>query len=513
MASRNSRSSRPAARSSRVPQSARAVRSTKAAQSGRIGPRHEAERFSRSSYGSGGSKAHPSTFQAAYTPGSQGRNAQGAYARKGATGQYAWNNPQYSRAASRGRGRGKKIALGVLAAVVVAVIGCGTAFALYINSIDKELIGNKTQEEMQALQDVLAPRTNFDEPFYIMLIGSDRRTDDDSMGARSDTNIVVRVDPTQSLVTLVSIPRDTKIDIDGYGTNKFNAAYNYGGAAATIEEANQLCGVEISHYAEVNFDELVQLVDVVGGVDVDVEERIDDPDAGNIVIEAGLQHLDGEAALVFARSRAYVDGDFTRTSNQRKLIGALVDKVLSLPVTELPGIIQSAAKCVTTDLSVTDIVALAQQFKDAGDITMYSAMVPSVTGYVGDVSYVFTDETALKEMMQIVEEGGDPSSVTASSDAYAQNSSGSGSSSSSSSSSGYYSGGGGTYSGGGTGYDSGYGSTSGNDASYGSDAYYDETGPPTGTDTGTEVDAGDYDAGSPEESTGYDAASGYGAAA
>lgn len=265
---------------------------------------------------------------------------------------------------------------------------------------------------------MLAPTKTFTEPFYVMLIGSDRRANDESMGARSDTNVVVRVDPTSNQLTMVSIPRDTKIDIDGYGTNKFNAAYNYGGAASTIREANQLLGIEISHYAEVNFEELVALVDSVGGVDVEVESRVNDPKAGDAVIEPGLQHLDGEAALTFARSRQYVDGDFTRTANQRKLIGALIDKVVTLPITDLPGVIQSAAQCVTTDLSVSDIVALAEQFKDEGDITIYSAMVPSTTGMIDEVSYVFTDKTALAEMMRIVEEGGDPSGITASASAY-----------------------------------------------------------------------------------------------
>lgn len=219
------------------------------------------------------------------------------------------------------------------------------------------------------------------------------------------------------------------IDIDGYGTNKFNAAYNYGGAAATIREATQLTGASISHYAEVNFEELVSLVDAVGGVDVMVDERIDDTDADNttdhpenprIIIEAGEQHLNGEQALVFARSRAYVDGDFTRTANQRKLIQALVDKVLALPVTELPGVIQAAAKCVTTDMKVNDIISLAQQFKDDGDLLMYSAMLPSVTGYVDGVSYVFADEDKVAEMMKVVDQGGDPSGITGSTSKLAQ---------------------------------------------------------------------------------------------
>ena len=432
MASKNSRNSRSSARSSRAPQSARAVRSARAAQSGRIAPRDTAEQFSRAR---NTDPVDASSYRSAYTPGSQSGKANSAYARQSAASQFSRHNPQYAQKASKKMGRGKKIALGVVSALLVVLVGCGTAFALYINSINSELSGNKTQEEMQALQDVLAPKKSFTEPFYMMLIGSDKRAGDEASGARSDTNIVVRIDPTTSLATLVSIPRDTKIQIDGAGTNKFNAAYNYGGASSTIREASELLNVEISHYAEINFEELVELVDVVGGVEVEVDERIDDTDADNttdnpngerIIIEEGVQYLNGEQALVFARSRAYADGDFTRTANQRKLISALVSKVLELPVTELPGVIQAAAKCVTTDLSVTDIIALAQQFKEAGDMVMYSAMVPSTTGYIGEVSYVFTDTASLKSMMQVVEEGGDPSLIGASPDAYAQNASANG---------------------------------------------------------------------------------------
>ena len=416
MASRNSRTNRKEARSSRAPQSARAVRSAKAAQSGRIAPYSQASAFSRDAYGDGPS------YRAAYTPGSQGRSANTAYSRQSAASQYSRNNPQYSRNANRRMSRGKKVVIGVLAAVLVAVVGCGTAFALYVNSINSELIGDMTSEEMQAIQDVLAPKKSFDEPFYMMLVGSDERAGSDEAGARSDTNIVVYVDPTRNQASIVSIPRDTMIDIDNVGISKFNAAYNYGGVSSTIREASQLLGVDISHYAEVNFENMVQLVDAVGGVDVEVTERIDDTDADNttdnpngkrIIIEEGLQHLDGEQALVFARSRAFVDGDFTRTANQRKLIMALVNKVLDMPVTELPGVIQGAAKCVTTDLSVTDIVALAEQFKGKGDLTVYSAMAPTVfmDQLVNGQSFVLNDPTATKQMMKTIEEGGDPSTI------------------------------------------------------------------------------------------------------
>lgn len=313
--------------------------------------------------------------------------------------------------------RGKKIAIGVMCSLLVLVLGAGTAMALYVNNLNSKLLGDKTEEEKMAIQDVLAPKKSFSEPFYMMLIGSDAREGNDEMGQRSDTNIVVRVDPTTYTVSMVSIPRDTMIDIDGYGRNKFNAAYNFGGASSTIREASQLLNVEISHFAEVNFEKLIELVDVVGGVEIDVQDKIDDPDAGPVVIEPGLQTLDGQAALVYARSRAFVDGDFTRTLHQRELIEAIIKKVLSLPITDLPGVIEQAANCVSTDLTVTDIIALATQFQDFGNLTIYSAMAPSaiVPYYIDGVSYVVADPTSVAQMMQLIEEGKDPSAVDSSS--------------------------------------------------------------------------------------------------
>lgn len=140
MASRNSRTNRKEARSSRAPQSARAVRSAKAAQSGRIAPYSQASAFSRDAYGDG------SSYRAAYTPGSQGSGANGAYARQTAASQYSRNNPSYS-AARKKAGRGKKIALGVIIAILVVAVGGGSAFALWKNSVNEKLIkGNKSDE-------------------------------------------------------------------------------------------------------------------------------------------------------------------------------------------------------------------------------------------------------------------------------------------------------------------------------------------------------------------------------
>ena len=401
------------ARSARAAHGEGRVRSAKAAHGG---PRAH-----------GGSVAHgePQSFpQGAYSA------VKPAGAQRGnpsSTSQYSRSNPNYQKKNRKGS-RGKKIAIAVVLAVLVVFVGAGTAAALWVNSVNDTLTkGQKSATELDEINDVLVKTTSFGEPFYMMLIGSDARADDESMGARSDTNIVVRVDPTTNSATLVSIPRDTMINIDGYGYCKFNAAYSYGGAALAIKEASELLGVNISHYAEVDFDSLIGLVDTVGGVDVTVDQRINDPDADGsvigqkkIIIEAGEQHMDGETALVFARSRAYADGDFTRTENQRKLIAALAEKILSMPLAKLPGIVQTAAGSITTDMSVTDLYSLATQFQDGGELSMTSCMVPSITGMYKSASYVFCDENALASMMQTIEAGGDASEITGSTSKLAQ---------------------------------------------------------------------------------------------
>ncbi|MDR0515277.1 MAG: LCP family protein [Coriobacteriaceae bacterium] len=332
--------------------------------------------------------------------------------------QYSRDSTHYSHAARKKSGRKTKIAIVVLSTFLVLAVGVVAAWGLvylpYMESVNKALHSttNKTEEEIEAIEKKLAPVRNYKDPFYMMLIGSDAREDEEEMGHRSDTNILVRIDPMNCVVTMISIPRDTKIYLDGYGTVKFNAAYNYGGAASTIEEAGQLCGVPIAHYAEINFDQLIRLIDTVGGVEVDVPEYINDPDAGNIIIKPGLQTLDGEAALVFARSRAYADGDFTRTSNQRLLIEALVKKILAQPLQNLPGVVLQAAACVTVDQGLTaeGILDLAVQFKDIGKLTIYSVLLPAELAPApeGEPSYVIADMDVIEEMMQLVEAGQDP---------------------------------------------------------------------------------------------------------
>ncbi len=331
----------------------------------------------------------------------------------GAYAQYTRTNQHY-KAADGGASRGKKIAIAVIIIALVAAVG-GLAFYLYKESQKQAVNADLHQmatDELQAVDEELTGHKAFDEPFTVLLLGSDARADDPDMGARTDTIILVRVDPTVNTVSMVSIPRDTRIEIEGQGYQKFNAAYTYGGASGTIAAVKDLTGVDIDHYAEINFEGLVGLVDAIGGIDVVVDEVIDDPDAGGHIDE-GKQHLDGEHALILARSRAYVDGDYTRQANQRKVIMAIINKALTAPATELSGLIQASTKFLKTDSGIDFdfIYDLADQIRHNNDyeVKIYTATIPSSTATIDNVSYVVADQAGVKAMMKLFQAGKDVS--------------------------------------------------------------------------------------------------------
>ena len=335
--------------------------------------------------------------------------------------QYSRNSADYTVRRDSSSTRNKVIAIILIVALVGALVGIGVFIYKEVQkqSINQDL-HSMSREVMQAIDNELTGMTTFSEPFTVLLLGSDERQGEgeEDIGARTDTIVLVRVDPTQNIISMVSIPRDTMVDINGVGTAKINAAYTYGGPGGTIAEVKELTGVDIDHYAQINFFGLMSLVDAIGGIDVYVDETIDDPDASeDIIIPEGQQHLDGAQALVFSRSRAYEDGDFTRVSNQRKVIEAIVHKGLEAPASELYGIIQASTEFLTTDsaMDVDFIYSLADQIRHNNDypVRLYSATIPASVDMVDGVSYVIADKQGVREMMDVMLSGGDVSALGA----------------------------------------------------------------------------------------------------
>ncbi|WP_019240039.1 MULTISPECIES: LCP family protein [Enorma] len=325
------------------------------------------------------------------------------------------NVSRYSERA-RKRRRGRIIRRSIVCSLLIMLITAGSAMALWFNSIVARLndAGIITDELRAVLVDSDVAR----EPFYMLLLGTDGRPGEDTY--RTDSIILARIDATNQQVTLISIPRDTKVEYKG-STMKINAVFTYGqmddgnGAEEMVEAVNELCGVQISEYAEINFSGMEALIDAVGGIDLYIPEgdAVEGDEHLSVDVPSGQQHLDGEHALAFARSRyLYADGDYTRMRHQRMVLGALADKILnSLDVSTIPAILNSLADMVHTSLSVNDIIALVNAMRGMDTDSMYSANIPSWAGddtYIDGQSYVFVYEDDLREMMERVDAGEDP---------------------------------------------------------------------------------------------------------
>ena len=158
----------------------------------------------------------------------------------------------------------------------------------------------------------------------ILLLGSDTRTGADAAlvsGSRADTIMLMHIPADGKGVYIISIMRDTWVDIPGYGTAKVNAALNYGGVSLQVATIENLVGVKIDHVAEIEFEGFKSLVNAIGGVDVQVPFAF----TSNVwTFTPGLMHLNGSGALSFVRERySFADGDYQRVRNQRAFLRGL----------------------------------------------------------------------------------------------------------------------------------------------------------------------------------------------
>lgn len=313
-----------------------------------------------------------------------------------------------ARQCRRGRMIKRGVLGGLLAVLLVGVVGVGAWFTRVVDNLG----GNGLIDG--GIRAILSDSDVAREPFYVLLLGTDGRPGEEVY--RSDSIILARIDPTEKSASLISIPRDTMVVYNGE-TMKINATHAVNGPQGVVEAVNDLCfngEQKISHYAEINFEGMEDLIDAVGGIDLEATEEVDDPEHLDIKIEKGFQHMDGATALTYARCRyTYADGDFTRMRHQRQVLSALAKKILNdLDPATIMGTVEELSKVVITTLGVQDIVSVANAMRGMDvENDMYVANVPSYadeTTNVNGVSYVFVYEDKLAEMMQRLDAGENP---------------------------------------------------------------------------------------------------------
>lgn len=318
------------------------------------------------------------------------------YARDGQHGRYT-----AARKRQQNKGRRKKaliIACSIVGAIVIAVT---------------VLLGVISCNMNAGMGNIGLTPTSLDKPFYMVLMGVDSSEERKANGGtdedyRSDSIILARIAADEKKVTLMSFHRDIEIEMGQYGTQKLNAAHSLGGPKLVIETISKLAGVKVNHYAEINFDGFAAAVDDLGGVEVDVPMDILDEYAG--VVYAGKQTLNGADALTMCRARhafdAYGDGDKYRAANQRIILSAIAQKVLSADILTIAQTATDLSKYIKTDLALNDIIGLAQLMKGLNpDTDVYSAMTPTEGVYKNGGWYETLDEEQFEVMMKRMDQG------------------------------------------------------------------------------------------------------------
>ena len=266
------------------------------------------------------------------------------------------------------KGRWLLLSLGLL----VLVIGGLTYYYLNIyNKIDYTPVSeNKTDlgitEETEKRINIFE---NSDQLVNILLLGVDKREEGES--ARSDSMMIATLDPVNNNIKLSSLMRDSRVVIDDYGYDKLAHAHAYGGPQLAIKTVNENFDMNISMYAVIDYSGLVQIIDSLGGIEIDVKDYeimwanvsikdisiLDDTEYTPIT-NPGVQILNGQQAVGYSRIRKAGNGDYERTERQRTVLTQIIKKMFTAKTSELPNIIDSFAPYIQTNIGPAYLLRL-----------------------------------------------------------------------------------------------------------------------------------------------------------
>ncbi len=232
----------------------------------------------------------------------------------------------------------------------------------------------------------------------VLLIGTDSRNAEER--GRSDTMIIASINSRTDEVSLISLMRDCYVVIPGYGENKLNAAYTFGGAELLMDTIEYNFGIAVEDYVAVNFVSVANIVDSVGGIDIEISEAeaqeinaimknevnaiMGDDILDDLLDSGGKLHLNGKQALSYARIRYVGNADFERTERQRRVIELVMDKVKSFNPTILPNIASSVLPGVETNMSTAELYWLSLKAPFIVGYERQQLRVPAEGTYYGE---------------------------------------------------------------------------------------------------------------------------------
>jgi polyisoprenyl-teichoic acid--peptidoglycan teichoic acid transferase len=268
-----------------------------------------------------------------------------------------------TRAVKRGKKKRKKILLAFLV-VFLVILGIGgySVFQYYQGlkmaneDINNEIGGDQDKEDVE-FNGVPAP----DGKTNVLLLGIDTRGEEKS---RTDTIMIAQYDSDSHQPKIVSIMRDTYVEIPGHQNYKINTAYFLGGPELLRQTIKHNFGIDIQYYAIIDFKGFEKSVDVLApkGIEIDVEKAMGGKEIG-VTLEPGLQTLDGEELLGYARFRKDYEGDFGRVRRQQQVVNALKEELISFSgLAKLPKMVGTVQPYIDTNMSTKDVLGIISDY-------------------------------------------------------------------------------------------------------------------------------------------------------
>ncbi len=272
----------------------------------------------------------------------------------------------------------KSIFIKILVAVIVLLLIVIGALYFFIMNIFSKVDTTVIEPDELMMNIEIQESIDFGEGYFnVVLFGSDSREGELEEGSLSDTIIIASLNNETKEVKLISVYRDTYLNLTDGTYNKVNAAYSYGGPVQAINVLNTNLDLNIEKYVTVDFTILVEIVDLLGGVEIEIDESEIDaineyiPETASVagveavlIEEAGLQVLDGAQATTYARIRSTTGGDFKRTDRQRYLIEQLVVKLKQCNWSTINSIINTVLPQISTNFTAAEILYYAAAYMD-----------------------------------------------------------------------------------------------------------------------------------------------------
>lgn len=273
--------------------------------------------------------------------------------------------------------RGSKIVLiiiGIIIGVFLISIGGVYIYGRHIyNKVEKVEVDKEEVGITEEVEEKLSPYNN--SVINIALFGVD--SNDGSTG-RSDSIIIATIDTIHKKLKLTSIMRDSYVNISGIGNDKINHAYAFGGPQLAIKTLNENFDLNIQDFVAVNFDSLPKIIDMLGGVTVDVTEEEVSHISG--INSAGTYNLTGAQALAYSRIRYATGGDYVRTERQRTILTKMYEKILSINPTQYTSLLNEGLSMLQTSLDYSKILELGTEVLKMGVTTLEQERFP-LDGY------------------------------------------------------------------------------------------------------------------------------------